>query len=153
MSQTSSPTLQDYAWLALRVGSAGFLGLAHGLPKLLGFAQKADVFPDPLHVGSALSLSLATASELGGALLVLLGLFTRPAAASIVFTLLVAGFVTHGGDPWSKKELALLYVVTFLPLAIAGPGGFSLDALRARRRTASSPASAAQPSAAHLPSV
>ena len=37
----------------------GVLLMSHGLQKWAGFAQMADVFPDPLGVGSRFSLMLA----------------------------------------------------------------------------------------------
>mgnify|MGYP000733314331 CR=1 FL=1 len=42
----------------------GVLLMSHGLQKWAGFAQMADVFPDPLGVGSRFSLMLAIFGEL-----------------------------------------------------------------------------------------
>jgi putative oxidoreductase len=39
----------------------------------------------------------------------------------------VAAFVVHAGDPWAKKELALLYAVPYLALLLAGGGRFALE--------------------------
>jgi putative oxidoreductase len=50
--------------------------------------------------------------------------------------MLVAAFVVHGDDPWSKKELALLYAIPFLTLGLTGPGRFSIDAWWQKRREA-----------------
>jgi putative oxidoreductase len=118
----------------LRLGAGGFMLFAHGLPKLLNFSQRAARFADPLHIGSPASLTLATAGEFLCSLLVMLGLFTRPAAAGALVTMLVAGLLQHAGDPFGKKELALLYAVAFATLLLTGPGSLSLDAWRARRR-------------------
>jgi putative oxidoreductase len=41
----------------------------------------------------------------------------------------VAAFVIHGSDPFSGKELALMYLVPFLTLVFTGAGRFSLDQL------------------------
>jgi len=124
----------DLGLLVLRLGAGAFMVFGHGLPKLLAFSEKAARFADPLGIGPMPSFVLATAAESLGALLVLVGLLTRPAAAAMTFTMLVAGLIQHGGDPWAKKELALLFACVFGSLSISGPGAFSLDAWLARRR-------------------
>jgi putative oxidoreductase len=72
---------------------------------------------------------------LGGGLLVL-GLFTRPAAFLLTIQMIVALSMVHlpRGDPFvapgqSSFELAAAYLATSLLFLIAGPGRFSLDAL------------------------
>ena len=106
----------------------------HGLPKLLAFSEKAARFADPLGIGPVPSFVLATAAESLGALLLMVGFLTRPSAVALTFTMLVAGLIRHGGDPWAKKELALLFACAFGALIFTGPGAFSLDAWRARRK-------------------
>lgn len=115
--------------LLLLRASAGLLMLIqHGLPKLLGFSQKAATFSDPLGLGSTASLVLAVFAEVFCALFVVLGLGTRIAAVPLVVTMLVAAFVVHAGDPFAKKELALLYAAIFSVLILTGPGAFSVEA-------------------------
>ncbi|HET6572215.1 MAG TPA: DoxX family protein, partial [Fimbriiglobus sp.] len=88
------------------------------------------------------SLVGVTVAEFGCALLVVLGLATRLAAAVVVFSMAVAAFVVHANDPWTmgagaSKEPALLYLVPFLALVFTGAGRLSLDGLiRSRRRAA-----------------
>jgi putative oxidoreductase len=72
---------QDAGLWVLRVGLGASMALAHGVPKLLAFAEKAPKFADPLHLGPVVSFALAAGAETFGALFVALGLFTRPAAA------------------------------------------------------------------------
>lgn len=112
--------------LILRVAFGLFM-LAHGIPKLMGFSEKAAQFPDPLGVGSQLSLMLAIAAEVGGSILLIVGFGTRFAAASLAVTMAVALFVVHGSDPWQKKELAAVYLVVYVALANTGAGTFSID--------------------------
>ncbi|HEX6241197.1 MAG TPA: DoxX family protein [Polyangiales bacterium] len=129
------PIRPDLGLLVLRLGVGGFLLFAHGLPKLLSAADKASHFPDPLHIGAVPSFVLAAGAESLGALLVVLGLWTQPAALAVLITMLVAGLVQHAADPFAKKELALLYAVPFAALLFTGAGAWSLDA-RLKRRAA-----------------
>ena len=131
------PLRPDLGLLILRLGVGSFLLFAHGLPKLLAAADKAAHFPDPLRIGHVPSFVLAAGAESLGALLVALGLFTRPTALTALITMLVAGLVQHAPDPWAKKELALLYAVPFATLLLAGAGTWSLDGLLQRRKARS----------------
>lgn len=117
--------------LALRI-AIGSLMLVHGTQKLLGFSQMADVFPDPIGMGSQLSLIAAIGAEVGCSLLVIFGLGTRLALVPLAFTMLVALVLVHSADPWSVKELAAVYLSVYVSLMIAGPGEFSLDRVLAQ---------------------
>ncbi len=119
--------LSDAALLILRL-VAGVGMLTHGLGKLLNFGDLAPVFPDPLGLGSQISLVLAIGAEVGCSLLLLLGLFTPFAAASRLITMAVAFFIHHAQDPFSEKELSLIYLGIFATLLVGGPGKYSLDA-------------------------
>lgn len=113
--------------LLLRVVPGVMMLAAHGWPKLASFADNQGSFPDPLGIGSTLSLTFTVAAEVLAATFVVLGLATRPAAAGLAFTMAVAFFMVHGGDPFAKRELALLYLAAFVPLIFTGAGTFSLD--------------------------
>lgn len=108
--------------------------LSHGMPKLLGFAEKMNTFPDPLGVGSTASLSLAILGEVVASALLVLGLGTRFAAVPFLITMLVAALIVHAGDPLSDRELALMYAAAGVTLLLTGPGKLSLDELIRRRR-------------------
>ena len=115
--------------LLLRIGAGGMMFFGHGWAKLVGFADIAPRFPDPLGLGSATaSLALAVFAEAFCAAAVMVGVATRLASIPLVVTMLVAAFVVHSDDPWAKKELALLYAAPFLTLVFTGPGKFSFDA-------------------------
>ena len=110
-----------------------FLFAAHGSQKLL------HVPPMPAEYAGALS-GIAIAAgwlELVGGLLVLLGLFTRPAAFVVSGEMAVAYFMAHAPHGFwpllNQGELAVLYCFAFLFIAFAGGGAWSLDALRSRR--------------------
>jgi putative oxidoreductase len=123
---TSAPW-NDIGILILRVGVGGCMLLGHGWGKLTGFADLAGRFPDPLGVGSTASLVLAIFAEVVCALLLVVGLGTRFAAVPLVVTMLVAAGIVHAGDPWAKKELALVYAVPLLALVLTGGGRFALE--------------------------
>ena len=107
----------------------GFLFLLHGLQKLLGFPAPA---PMPIELFSL--IGLAGGLELFGGTLVLVGLFTRPAAFVLSGEMTFAYVIGHaprsfwpvlnGGDP------AILYCFVFLYLAAAGAGPWSIDRAR-----------------------
>jgi putative oxidoreductase len=114
---------------------AGLLFLAHGLVKLFGFPAGAQPGVVPL-------ASLAGAAgviELVAGGLILIGLFTRPAAFIASGQMAVAYWMAHGSQGLfpilNGGELAILYCFTFLYIAAAGPGAFALD--RETRNTSS----------------
>lgn len=115
--------------IALLIGRLTFGGmmLAHGWPKLAGFAERSSVFPDPIGLGSATSLALAVFAEFFCAILLMLGLGTRLALIPLIITMFVAGFIHHANDPFSVMEKSLLFLSGYIVLFILGPGKISLD--------------------------
>jgi putative oxidoreductase len=78
-------------------------------------------------------LPLVIATELGGGLLVLLGLKTRWAALALLgFCLLTLLFFHLGSDQTIDFRKNLAMAGGFLTLAILGPGPWSLDGWRGR---------------------
>lgn len=128
MSEIKENTrLNDIGLLLLRAGAGLFMAFGHGWGKLMNFGEKSSGFPDPLGIGSELSMAATISTEVFAALLVVIGLGTRYASAALVFTMAVAAFIVHSGDPFGDKEMALLYAVIFLVLTVAGAGRFSAD--------------------------
>ena len=70
--------------------------------------------------------------EVGGGLLLLIGLFSRCVAFVLSGDMAVAYFMAHGPKGWlpilNGGELAVLYCFVFLYLWAAGPGPWSIDA-------------------------
>lgn len=122
----SSPKQISVGLLVLRVAFGLFM-LVHGIQKVMGFSAMSEGFPDPIGMGSQLSLIMAIGAEVGCSLLLILGLGTRLAVIPLAFTMVIALFVVHGADPWKVKELAAIYLATYAVLFITGPGEFSLD--------------------------
>ncbi|MFR5955158.1 MAG: DoxX family protein [Odoribacter splanchnicus] len=69
----------DGALLFLRLFIGGMM-LSHGWAKLASFSTLSATFPDPLGVGSTLSLLLILFAEVGCSCLLIFGLMTRLAA-------------------------------------------------------------------------
>ncbi len=123
------------ALAVLRIVTA-FLLIQHGTSKFLGYPHVA--FFDNLKLLSL--LGLAGTLELVGGTLLLVGLFTRPAAFVLCGELAFAYFIAHAsrGNFLSPilngGESAVLYCFIFLFLAAAGGGAWSVDAWRRNRR-------------------
>jgi putative oxidoreductase len=111
-------------------GSSVQSGAGIRTAKLLGHPHTAMF--DGLQLFSL--MGVAGVLELVGGLLVALGLFTRPVAFILSGEMAVAYFIAHapqGFLPLVKQgEAAVLYCFFFLYLFVAGPGAFSIDAIR-----------------------
>jgi putative oxidoreductase len=83
-------------------------------------------------------MGVAGVLEFFGGAAILLGLFTRPVAFLLSGELAIAYFLahqSHGAWPIQNHgESAVLYSFIFLFIAAHGAGGFSLDAMRHRKR-------------------
>lgn len=104
-----------------------------------------------------LNWTLATWSELIFSILLLLGLFTRFTAFSLIIVTVVATAAVHWPNHWDSLaelwkgyaitakgsygnfKLPLLFVILLLPLLFKGPGKLSLDALLIRFTRAGQP--------------
>ncbi len=129
LARLHGPISLDGALLVVRVWLGAMMAY-HGFPKLFGNAQGfADYLSKLGFPAPELWAALAGGAEFFGGLLIIIGFLTRPAAIAVLITMLVAGFIAHGADPFSKKELALAYVVLSLTTLLSGSGKFSLDAL------------------------
>ena len=112
--------------LVLRVALGAFM-LVHGFAKVANFSTLSEGFPDPIGMGSLLSLLSAIGAEVGCSFLLILGLGTRLVVLPLAFTMIIALFVIHGEDPWKVKELAALFLAGYAVIFITGPGTISLD--------------------------
>ncbi len=116
----------------LRIVS-GLIFLAHGTQKFLSFpaGQMAGSGPAFAHLGAYAGLI-----ELVTGVLLVIGLFTRPAAFLASGTMAVAYWYAHAPQDAfpvnNGGDAAILYCFVFLYLVFAGPGPWSLDARRGR---------------------
>jgi putative oxidoreductase len=127
-NRAAAPTLG-----AFRV-VVGFLFALHGLQGLFGAFGGVD--------GAGAAVPVLSFAGLGSLIplvcgvLVLLGLFTRPAAVLASGAMAFGYFVVHqpmGALPIANLgEPAALYSWIFLLIAVLGPGSYALDSLRRR---------------------
>ncbi len=116
--------------LILRIGFSGLM-LTHGIPKLSLLFETPIKFLDPIGLGATTSLILALIGEVVAPILVLIGFKTKWATLPIIITMAVAAFVVHITDPIGVKEKALLYLIGFIVIFLAGPGKYSIDGEKA----------------------
>jgi putative oxidoreductase len=113
----------------------GLLFLEHGLAKLCNFPPGASG-PHPGLAGFGTLPGVAGGLETIGGVLIALGLFTRITAFILSGEMAVAYFMAHAPHGFypllNKGEIAVLYCFVFLYLAAAGPGPWSIDAMRRR---------------------
>ncbi len=126
-------TFPDFGLLVIRIVlGLGYI-IVHGGAKLFaGPAVWTKTGSAVSYLGINFSFTvwgfLASCSEFFGGILILLGLFFRPAAVFIIITMFVAanrGFSTGGGLNSIAYPLEL--GITVLGLFFTGPGKYSLD--------------------------
>ena len=111
--------------------AAGLLLLEHGTTKLLGFPPT-----DYSGVPVTTMVGAAGVFELVGGALIVIGLFTRPAAFLVSGMCAVGYWTVHNPGGFypmlNGGETIALYSFVFLYLAFAGPGPWSVDAARGK---------------------
>jgi len=70
---------------------------------------------------------VAVLSEFFGGILLMLGLFTRPAALFNVIVTFTATFIYHNGDFGNSGLISFFFMIMCLCILLFGPGKFSLD--------------------------
>ena len=105
----------------------GVMLMNHGIDKWANYQELSAVFPDPLGIGSPLTLGLAIFGELACSMAFIIGFLYRLAMIPMIFTMCVAFFIVHADDPFAVKELAFVYLVVFVLMYIVGPGKFAVD--------------------------
>jgi putative oxidoreductase len=122
--------LQPLALLVMRLVLATVM-IAHGSQKVFGGMPRFETIVT--HIGfPAWMAYLSAAAEFGGGILVLLGIWTRPAALFITIDLLVAIIKVHvkaGLRGPAGFEFPLSVVTIAFALIFFGGGPISLDSI------------------------
>jgi putative oxidoreductase len=109
---------------------SGLLFLMHGTQKYFSFPLRATpVGPEVLS-----QFGIGGLIEMVGGVLIMIGLFTRPAAFITSGMMAVAYFQFHAPQGLfpilNRGEGAILFCFVFFYLVFAGPGPWSMDAKR-----------------------
>ena len=135
-TNTSSPAVNF--WLFIMRVFIGLLMLTHGIPKLQMLMAGHVQFANPFGIGETPSLVLTIFAEFLCSVLLILGLAVRLAVIPLIINMVVAVFIALAGQPFAKKELAVIYLVIYFGLLILGAGKYSVDHLiaggKGRRR-------------------
>ena len=115
-----------FALAILRVGFSGMM-LTHGIPKINMLLDNSSAFLDPIGIGGTGTLVLAILGEVVAPIFVLIGLKTRLAAIPVILTMAGATFIVHANDDFATKEKAILFMIAFIVIALAGGGKYSAD--------------------------
>lgn len=123
---------RDHGLLLMRVG-LGAMFVMHGWPKMAGGAKtwaKLGKAMGQLGIDFAPTMwgFAGAVSELGGGILLALGLLFRPACGALAATMAVATAMHLGkGDGLMGASHAIEDGLVFVGLLLIGPGRFALD--------------------------
>jgi putative oxidoreductase len=131
---------RDLSWLVVRLTAGGML-LVHGIMKVMPMAEKGftatiEAFAAGSMARRGIEPALAAAYvvfflETIGAVMIMLGLFTRFIAAALAVEFAIITFVAHWpqGFTWSRGgwEYPLFWGLIMFAIALRGGGPYSLD--------------------------
>ncbi|GAC26002.1 MAG: DoxX family protein [Alteromonadaceae bacterium] len=131
-----------FSALALRI-PVGITFIAHGAQKLFGAfggygLEGTGQFMASLGLEPGYTLAfLAGSAEFFGGIAILFGLLTRPGAAVLAFTMLIAIFSVHIGNGLfmanNGYEYALALLAVSVSLVFSGAGRLSIDSMISAR--------------------
>ena len=131
-----------YSALALRV-PVGIIFMAHGAQKLFawfgGYGLEGTAgWMESIGLGPGYLMALLSGgSEFFGGIFILFGLLTRPAAAVLAFTMIVAIFWVHFANGLFMSnngyEFGLALLAASVSLVLSGAGKFSLDNILSKK--------------------
>jgi len=129
-------SLDRYALPMLRI-VLGLILIPHGCQKLFGwfggagFARFTTIFENLGYKPGALWVTLVALTEFVGGILLILGLFTRAAAAALLIFMINAVWFTQSskGFFWTAggSEYSILLLAVALVYLVKGGGAYSID--------------------------
>ena len=134
---SSADMYKNLGLLLLRLGIGGSVIAFHGYGKLIGGPQTWEqVGSNMQYLGIDMMPMLwglmAALAEFFGSLLIIFGVFFRPAALALAFTMAVA-VVRHlslpplmGGAGWSAASHAMELFTVYIALFLTGPGRYRI---------------------------
>jgi len=141
MTEEHRPASTEIVYALLRAVAA-WVYLQHGASKLFG--AFGGMGPNGGTVQLMSLFGLAGVIELGCGILILIGLFTRPAAFLASGEMAAAYFMVHAKTSLfitiqNHGEAAVLFAFVFLFISLYGPGPYSIDARLKKSPPASAP--------------
>lgn len=123
---------RDLGLLLLRGFFGLYMAFGHGLGKITAGPEKWAQLGSTMGIFGIGFLPtfwgfMAAFAEFVCALLIVVGVLTRPAALLLVGNMAVAAAAHLTGAIDGSAEMALLYGVVFLSILIVGPGTYSVD--------------------------
>ena len=105
----------------------GLMFMLHGIEKIYNYTELCFVFPDPIGLGSEISLILTIFAEMFCSIGFIAGALYRLSMIPMLVTMLIAFLHIHNGNIF-QGELSFIYLIVFILMYIAGPGQYSIDA-------------------------
>ena len=130
--------MNDLTLFFLRIG-IGIIIMIHGYPKIMGGPQMwrylGTTFMTPLHIHFLPMMwgFFAASAQFFGGIALIIGLDTRFAALTLLFSMCVAvHWHIHNKDDFTKYAYALTLIFIYSAFTIIGAGPFSIDYLLAQ---------------------
>lgn len=105
----------------------GLMFLLHGLEKVYNYTELCFVFPDPMNIGSEISLLFVIFAEMLCSIGFMAGALFRLSMIPMLVVMITAFFHIHGASI-VQGELAFIYLMVFIMMYISGPGQYAVDA-------------------------
>ena len=129
---STRPYYGDLANLLFRV-VVGLSLMTHGYSKLMRLVEGKVWGRTHLFFNEEVSFALITFAEFFAPLLIILGLGTRLFAIPVIYAFIIIVFDAHWGDPFTKMEKGLLFLISYVFIFMVGPGKISLDNLISKK--------------------